>query len=73
MQGHDLKASFVIAAVWLIGITMYSIWEGPLGANEEGAYVGTAVVGEQTLAAAQQEPKHWKLPTLWTHQRWGAD
>jgi hypothetical protein len=70
MQGYDLKASFVIAAVWLIGITMYSIWEGPLVA-EEGAHAGVIAVSEKTLAA---EPvKHWKLPALWTHQRWGAD
>lgn len=75
MQGHDLKASFVIAAVWLIGITMYSIWGVPLDANDEAGYLGAgagSARGEQVLAAADA-PKHWKLPALWMHQRWGAD
>jgi hypothetical protein len=69
MRGQDLKASFVIVAVWVVGVTMYSIWEGPLGAGAEDLFTGTRA----EVLALQEGPKHWKLPARWTHQRWGAD
>ena len=75
MKGQDLKASFVVAAIWIVGVTMYSLWEGPLGASEEHGFAGalTAPAAIGRPLGLHNDLKHWKLPILWTHQRWGAD
>lgn len=76
MQGHDLKATFVIAVVWLIGITMYTVWLVPLESRQErSGYLDVASSAPQggRLLAVDRAPKDAKLPILWAHQRWGAD
>lgn len=74
MKRQDLHASIVIAAVWLLGVTMYSIWKGPALVADEGGIQNALQplpIAEQ-IFADEHAPKHSKLPMRWAHQRWGA-
>lgn len=74
MKRQDLQASFVIAAVWLLGITLYAVMRGPTLAGEEGRIYnafGQLPMSAQ-MFADERAPKHIKLPIRWAHQRWGA-
>jgi len=74
MKARDLRVSFLIAAAWLLGITMYSVLKAPSLSGEE---VGIAsLLGplptDETVLSAGGASKHLKLPIHWAHQRWGA-
>ncbi len=74
MKTLDLRVSFLIAAAWLLALTMFSMWRGAsFGGEEIGIFsaLGPLPVASQDMAAAQA-PKHNKLPIHWAHQRWGA-
>ena len=71
MTRQDLRASIVIAAVWLLGITAYSILKPPaFSGHESGIHnaIGALPASDQTF-----QDKYNKQPVRWTHQRWGAD
>ena len=74
MKREDLRASVVIAAFWFLGITTYSIWNGPALIRDEGgihnALQPLPIVNQ--IFADERAPKHSKMPVRWTHQRWGA-
>ena len=74
MKRRDLHATIVIAAGWLLGIMMYSIWKGPTLLGEEGGIhnaLQPLPIAAQ-IFADEHAPKHSKLPMRWAHQRWGA-
>ncbi|HUC61201.1 MAG TPA: hypothetical protein VMF53_04530 [Alphaproteobacteria bacterium] len=74
MKQQDLRASAIIAAAWLIGMAMYSIWSQPAYTASEGGIYN--LEGVPSIAADffadDHAPKHDKLPVRWAHQRWGA-
>lgn len=74
VKRQDLHASVVIAAVWLLGITMYSIWKGPTLIRDEGGIHNALqpLPIAQQIFADEHAPKHSKVPVHWAHQRWGA-
>ncbi|HEY6336577.1 MAG TPA: hypothetical protein VI113_11910 [Alphaproteobacteria bacterium] len=74
MKRQDLRASIVIAAVWLLGITMYSILKPPaFSGHDSGIYnaIGALPASAETFQD-ERAPKHNKQPIRWAHQRWGA-
>jgi hypothetical protein len=74
MKQQDLHASAIIAAAWLLGMAMYSIWTQPaFNSSDGGIYnlVGVPSVSADFIAD-ERAPKHSKLPVRWAHQRWGA-
>ena len=74
MKREDLRASVVIAAVWLVGITTYSIMKPPvINGNDGGIYnVFGAIPASAQTFHDERAPKHNKQPIRWAHQRWGA-
>ncbi|HLI11879.1 MAG TPA: hypothetical protein VKY65_09795 [Alphaproteobacteria bacterium] len=74
MHRQDLRASIIIAAIWLLGVTGYAIWLDQTPARQEsGIYnaFGPLPV-TQKIFADENAPKHNKVPVRWAHQRWGA-
>ncbi|MFI4986389.1 MAG: hypothetical protein ACHQF3_03020 [Alphaproteobacteria bacterium] len=74
MKTLDLRVSFLIAAAWLIGLTLVSLWRGPTPAGEGVGILnafGPLPLATQDVAEVRA-PKHSKLPIHWAHQRWGA-
>jgi len=65
MKARDLRVTFLLAAAWLVGLTMYSLMSGPTLGREEGLAPGAT-------ALSSESAKHSKLPIHWAHQRWGA-
>jgi hypothetical protein len=74
MKNQDLRASAIIAAAWLIGMTMYSIWTQPAFTSGDGGLYNAygLPAAESQIFADERAPKHSKLPVRWAHQRWGA-
>ncbi|HYB10069.1 MAG TPA: hypothetical protein VEJ16_10395 [Alphaproteobacteria bacterium] len=74
MKRQDLRASIVIAAAWLLGITAYSILKPPAFSGHESAIYNAndAVPASDQTFQDERAPKHNKQPVRWAHQRWGA-
>jgi hypothetical protein len=74
MKQQELRASAIIAAAWLLGMAMYSIWSQPAFSSSDGGVynlLGVSPVSAEFFAD-EHAPKHSKLPVRWAHQRWGA-
>jgi len=73
MKARDLRVTFLLAAAWLVGLTMYSMMKAPTLGGEEGAAPSLMAPRPMGATALSDEAaKHSKLPTHWAHQRWGA-
>lgn len=61
-------------ALWLLGMTAYSIWNAPARpGGERGIHNALEMVpAGNRIFADERTPKHVKLPVRWAHQRWGA-
>jgi hypothetical protein len=74
MKARDLRVTFLLAAAWLLGLTMYSLSQGPTVASGEAGLLNLPAPLPVSTAALSAEgtSKHSKLPIRWAHQRWGA-
>lgn len=73
MKRQDLNASLVVAVVWLLGVTVYSLWKAPSLSGDQGVYNAIQPLPiAQDIFADERAPKHNKVPVRWAHQRWGA-
>jgi len=74
MKARDLRVSVLIAAIWLLGITMYSMMKGPSPTGDEVGILNVSgpIPATSTALSGDSPSKHSKLPSHWAHQRWGA-
>jgi len=74
MKARDLRVSVLIAAAWLLGITMYSMMKGPSPTGDEVGILNVSgpIPATSTALSGDGLSKHSKLPSHWAHQRWGA-